>query len=182
MSKTTRAGQPDIEEFESHVREHQAGLRAFIRALGADEAWVDDLAQEAFLVAYRRFHDFEPGTDFGKWLRSIARRLLANERRKEARHCRLLPFAVADALLHQEPDQDAASPDPEGLLPVMQECVDRLPDRSRDLLRRRYAANEKAKDIAQDLRITADLVRQQLFRIRMAVKECIESKGAGSQP
>ena len=66
---------PAPPDFEARVREHQAALRAFIRALGAEEAWVDDLAQEVFLVAHRRLNQFESGTDFGKWLRSIARYL-----------------------------------------------------------------------------------------------------------
>jgi RNA polymerase sigma-70 factor (ECF subfamily) len=179
MSKTVPSGRPATEEFEIQVVEHQSGLRAFIRALGADEAWVDDLAQEAFIIAYRRFDEFEPGTDFGKWLRSIARRLLANERRKEARHSRLLPFAVADILLRHEPE--TGGPDLDGLLPALRECVEQLPPRSRDLLQRRYAANENASSLARRLRLNADTVRQQLMRIRLAVKECIETKGAGLQ-
>jgi hypothetical protein len=31
-----------VDEFSVHVREHQAGLRAFIRALGVEADWVDD--------------------------------------------------------------------------------------------------------------------------------------------
>ena len=169
---------PATQEFEARVREHQAGLRAFIRALGADEAWVDDLAQEVFIVAYRRLNQFEPGTDFGKWLRSIARYLVANERRKEARHSRLLPFAVVDALLAHEPE-NAAETSIADLLPAMRDCVEQLPPRSRELLQRRYAGNENAATLARGLRMNADAVRQQLLRIRLAVKECVERKVVG---
>jgi hypothetical protein len=35
------------------IREHQAGLRAFVRALGVEADWVDDVAQEVFLIAYQ---------------------------------------------------------------------------------------------------------------------------------
>jgi RNA polymerase sigma-70 factor (ECF subfamily) len=166
-------------EFENHIREHQAGLRAFIRALGADDAWVDDLAQEVFLVAYRRMDDFAPGTDFGKWLRAIARRLLANERRKEARHARLLPFAVADLLFEQELQQPVDGPDLERLLPALRECVERLPTHSRELLHRRYAFSENAATLARELHLKADNVRQQLMRIRLLVRQCLEQKNAG---
>jgi RNA polymerase sigma-70 factor (ECF subfamily) len=171
---------PDaMREFEDQVREHQAGLRAFIRALGIDEAWVDDLAQEAFIIAHRRLDEFEAGTDFGKWLRRIARNLAANERRKGARRSRLLPFAVADLLLEQTASNDTG-PDLEHLLPVMQECVGQLPERSRELLRRRYAASENAGEVARALGMGADAVRQALQRIRLAVKECIEKKAGGT--
>jgi RNA polymerase sigma-70 factor (ECF subfamily) len=160
-------------EFENLVREHQAGLRAFIRALGVDEAWVDDLAQEAFIVAFRRLDDFETGTDFGKWLRRIARNLAANERRKSARRSRLLPFAVADVLLDRGRAHDAAETEFDRLLPALQECVGQLPPRSRELLHRRYTAGENAGALARELRTTAEAVRQNLLRIRIAVKECI---------
>jgi RNA polymerase sigma-70 factor (ECF subfamily) len=176
MSKETPTETPAIPSFEDLVREHQAGLRAFIRALGADDAYVDDLAQEAFLVAYRRLGDFEAGTDFGRWLRGIARHLVANERRKEARRSRLLPFAVVDILLNREPADAVAPADLARLLPVMQECVGQLPPRNRELLQRRYAGGENARTLARELRLNADAVRQSLLRIRVAVKECIERK------
>jgi RNA polymerase sigma-70 factor (ECF subfamily) len=168
-----------VHEFENLVREHQAGLRAFIRALGVEDGWVDDLAQESFIVAYRRLEDYETGTDFGKWLRSIARNLVANERRKSARRSRLLPFAVADVLLNHGHGSDVAGTYLDRLLPAMQECVGQLPQRSRELLHRRYAASENASALARELRMTADSVRQHLLRIRVAVKECIEKKLGG---
>jgi RNA polymerase sigma-70 factor, ECF subfamily len=180
MSQENPTETPATPPFEDLVREHQAGLRAFIRALGADEAFVDDLAKEAFIVAYRRLDDFEAGTDFGRWLRGIARHLVANERRKDARRSRLLPLAVADILLNREPAD--APVDFARLLPVMQECVGQLPPRNQELLQRRYAGGENAQSLARELRLKADAVRQTLLRIRVAVKECIERKSAGARP
>ena len=135
---------PEVESFGALVREHQAGLRAFVRMLGADAASVDDLAQEVFLVAWRRMADFDAGTDFGKWLRGIARHLLTNERRKEARRARLLPGAVTDLLLEHADGGALAAFDLRRLVPLMEECVGQLPQRSRELLHRRYVASEHA--------------------------------------
>lgn len=173
---TATAECPASQDFEARVREHQAALRAFIRALGAEEAWVDDLAQEVFIVAHRRLNQFEPGSDFGKWLRRIARNLVANEHRKKARHSRLLPFAIADALLTGDPETPSSIAD---LLPAMRECVEELSPRSRELLQRRYVHNENAASLARGLGMNGDAVRQQLMRIRLAVKECVERKAAG---
>jgi len=176
MSQENPTTTPATPPFEDLVREHQAGLRAFIRALGADEAFVDDLAQESFIVAYRRLDAFAAGTDFGRWLRGIARHLVANERRKDARHSRLLPLAVADILMNHEPADAPA--DFARLLPVMRDCVGQLPPRNRELLQRRYAGGENARSLARKLRLKADAVRQTLLRIRVTVKECIERKSA----
>ena len=101
--------QDEIETFSGLVKEHQAGLRAFVRALGVDDVWVDDLAQEAFLVAYRRRDDFDPEADFGKWLRGIARRLVANERRKAGRRSRLLHDSLTDLLMEAAPSEEPAA-------------------------------------------------------------------------
>ena len=61
----------------------------------------------------------------------------------------------------------------------LRECVEQLPPRSRKLLQRRYTADENATTLARRLSMNADAVRQQLLRIRVAVKGCIEKKIAG---
>ena len=171
-----------IEAFSALVREHQAWLRAYVRALGVDEIWVDDIAQETFLVAYRKQGDFDAGADFGKWLRGIARHLVANERRKSARHSRLLNGAVADELVaapDAEDGREAASA--AEMLAAMRGCVGDLPPRQRELLDRRYARGEKASELAAALRQSAEAVRQALGRIRGAIKACVERKLEGTR-
>ena len=170
-----------IAAFSALVLEHQAGLRAFVRALGVDEIWVDDIAQEAFLVAYRRQDNFETGADFGKWLRGIARHLVANERRKSARHSRLLHAAVVDALAAAEADGRETANTAE-LLATMRGCVGELPPRQRELLERRYVGGQNSCELAAVMRMSADAVRQSLTRIRVAVKACVERKLEGTRP
>lgn len=175
MPSDTPVASERPDSFEARVRDHQAGLRAYVRALGVDDAWVDDVAQEAFIVAYGRLVDFQPDADFGRWLRGIARRLVANERHKEARRSRLLPLAVAEVLQDRE---DAGASGPAVLVPILQECVGQLPERSRELLHRRYAGSETIEALAQELQLRADALRQSLLRIRIAVKRCVERKRA----
>lgn len=164
-----------IDRFEALVREHQAGLRAYVRALGAQDAWVDDLAQEVFLVAYRRLDHFETGADFGRWLRGIARHLVLNERRKHARRSRLLQEAIADVLMEEDSEPAPDTPLP-GLLRAMAECVKQLPSRSRELLQRRYADSTDAPTLARDFNLSPMAVRQTLVRSRAAVRRCIGGK------
>jgi RNA polymerase sigma-70 factor (ECF subfamily) len=172
----------NLQSFEACVREHQAGLRAFIRSLGAQEIWVDDLAQEAFLIAYRRLNDFETGADFGAWIRGIARNLVANERRKEVRRSRLLHGSLVDVLMESATAGPRDEADLSAWVTVMQECVGQLTARSRDLLRRRYAGGEKASGLARELGLSAASVRQKLRRIRLWVKECVENKLVEAKP
>jgi RNA polymerase sigma-70 factor (ECF subfamily) len=164
--------------FEAQVREQQAGLRAYIRALGVEDAWVSDLAQETFVVAYRRWDEFHAGQGVGKWLRGIARNLVANERRKGARRARLLPLAMADVLAGAE-ETDEASARADLLLQAMRECVHQLPERSRAILHGRYARGLSSPTLAVEWATTAESMRQTLVRIRVAVKACVERRLAG---
>ena len=52
--------------FDLLVLEHHVQVRAFGRSLGVEPEWVDDIAQEAFLTAYRDWKTFDSTRDFGK--------------------------------------------------------------------------------------------------------------------
>ena len=89
-------------EFESLVVEHHVRVRAFVRSLGVAPDWVDDIAQEAFLTAYREWDSYDTSRDFGKWLRGIAANIVRNEIRKDARvrEIESLPFEERQAALY----------------------------------------------------------------------------------
>lgn len=162
--------------FEQIVREHQSGLRAYVRALGAHDAWVDDLAQEVFLVAYRRFDHFDSSADLGRWLRGIARNLVMNELRKHARRSRLLHESLAGALAEAEDTTPFARSSAARVIQVMTDCVSQLPPLSRELLQRRYAESLAASALARALNLSAAAVRQTLLRTRAAVRRCMAVK------
>jgi RNA polymerase sigma-70 factor, ECF subfamily len=69
-----RAQQGCAKSFEELVRRHQVPLVHFLRRRGsADEA--EDVAQEAFLQAYKNLARYRPRWRFSTWLFTIARRL-----------------------------------------------------------------------------------------------------------
>src|SRR5262249_27411652 len=145
--------------------------------LGVEAAWVDDLAQEAFIVAYRRYDSFDSQKDFGNWLRGIARNLVANERRKEARHARLLDGAFTDLMLEAQRDSTSEEPvETSCLVEAINECIGQLPENSRELLRKRYQGDANASSLSNTFKKSPEAIRQTLVRIRLLVKECVERK------
>ncbi|KPD22359.1 RNA polymerase sigma factor [Idiomarina abyssalis] len=77
----------DQHAFATLVRQHQNGVRNFLRRLTAgDHAQADDLAQEVFLRAYKSLKSFRAEASFSSWLHSIAYRSFLNERRKSHHH------------------------------------------------------------------------------------------------
>ncbi len=65
-----RAG--DDSAFGELVRRRQGSIRALSRRLAGDAALGDDLAQEAFVQAWRTLRQLREPSAFGGWLRQIA--------------------------------------------------------------------------------------------------------------
>lgn len=73
----------DRRAFEQLVRRHQGMVRAQLRRLlHGDDARADDLAQETFLLAWRKLHQFRGEARFSTWLYRIAYSCFLQARRK----------------------------------------------------------------------------------------------------
>ncbi len=84
--------------FEALYREHYAFAWRCARRLGASDADLDDVLQDTFAIAYRRFATLDPAVRPTTWLFGILRNVLRNRSRGERRHRRRL-----DALSLQQP-------------------------------------------------------------------------------
>ncbi|MGH2935397.1 MAG: RNA polymerase sigma factor [Gaiellaceae bacterium] len=71
-----------MQQFEQIYEKHRDAVRAYVRRR-APEDLVDDVVAETFLVCLRRI-DAVPETPL-PWLYAVARKTLANERRKLSR-------------------------------------------------------------------------------------------------
>jgi len=80
------ASSNDQAAFQLLVERHQSAIRGFLRRLlSGDHGTADDLAQETFLMAYRKIHTLKSGGSFVAWLHSIAYRQFLQFTRKHAR-------------------------------------------------------------------------------------------------
>jgi RNA polymerase sigma-70 factor, ECF subfamily len=167
-------GHGEREAFELVVVEHHVQLRAFIRSLGVDPDWVDDIAQEAFLTAYRKWGSFDQSRDFSKWLRGIAANIVRNELRKDSRRQRILRAELVELLIERHAEKEGP-PEPVGI-EAIRGCLAKLPLRDRELVQARYGNGESAPELAQRFQLNAENVRQLLLRIRLQLKKCVEQR------
>jgi RNA polymerase sigma-70 factor (ECF subfamily) len=79
----------DADTFVAAVEPHYPGLVRRLTAVVGDREMAFDLAQEAYLRAYRAWSGFD-GTDTRAWLYTIGLRLAFNERDRRRRWARLL--------------------------------------------------------------------------------------------
>ena len=168
--------------FMEQVENEQSGLKGFIRMLGVRPESVEDIAQEAFVIAYKKLEIFERGTNFGAWLRTIARNLVRNELRRQGRR-RVLANDVAEFLLSRA-DEKSTHPgveveqaeQHEQQVSALRKCLQKLPARSRRLVQQRYFEQLSLGVIAADEDTNANNVSQILFRLRAALSDCIQKQ------
>ncbi|MCP4785289.1 MAG: sigma-70 family RNA polymerase sigma factor [Fuerstiella sp.] len=158
--------------FETLVIEHHVRVRAFVRSLGVDPDWVDDVAQESFLTAYREWSAFDQTRDFGKWIRGIAANIVRNELRKDTRRQRIQHTELAEILLQRHAE---AKERMEPLtIEAVRECMGQLGPTSLEVVHGRYRDGIAAPEIAAALGLSAANVRQMLVRIRRQIRQCVE--------
>lgn len=159
----SRAG--DVEAFEQLVRLHQRGVYAFCRRLTGSHDEADDVAQEAFVRAYRSIDRFRGESRFGTWLRQIALNLV----RSGARRRRLLRTTPLDP--DTLPDDAAAGAGSERSLEAhdpfrskrLRDAVRELPDKQRQTLVLKMYEEMTHSEVARLMGCTVGTVKANLF-------------------
>lgn len=82
MSLAEAARRGSRSAFETLVEQTQPSLCAFLRARGASPDDAEEIAQEAYLRAWRRIRRYDSRWRFSTWLFTIAWRLLVSRRRR----------------------------------------------------------------------------------------------------
>lgn len=169
---------PDLKEFTRVISEHHSGLRYFIQGLGVNASWVDDVAQDAFLVAYRRWQEFDSVENPGAWLRTIARNLVLNETAKLNRRQRLLDENLTTLLLAAEHDAPAAGELADLTLrhDALRNCLARLTGKARSVIEARYFKDRNSSEIGHDFDMKPVAVRKMLFHARQALADCLKKE------
>ena len=93
-------------------------------------------------------------------------------RRQADYHSRFVPVAVAQQMerrLLEEEHQDRR-------LPHLRECLSKIKESARELVRRRYEDDLSMNEIAAQLNRTAGAIRKELCLVRQQLHECVERK------
>ena len=98
----------DDEAFAELVRRRQSWLRALLRRLTRDAALADDLAQQAFMMAWQKLPQLRTPAAFAGWLRSLAVNLWLQGRRVR-RELALDEFTATDLQMRPAAGTDPAA-------------------------------------------------------------------------
>lgn len=164
--------------FEILARENSRMLTVYLRSLVRDDSAIDDLFQEAMIVAWRRLDECDLDRPFGPWLRGIASRLVLAHYRKR----KTTPVLLHESVLHVvdrhfENINLLAGDTWDDKVAALRECIDALPERQKSVIGGRYFDGLSAAEVAERFELSLEACKKRLQRGRAMLAECLKTKG-----
>lgn len=148
---------------------HQRALFAFFLAGSRDYSHAEDLLQRVTLILWEKFGEYDPALSYPAWAFGIARRQLALHFREGRRREVSLPADLLEEIGRgMESEADRLSAESRALT----QCLDKLPEPSRDLLRKRYVEGSSLSDLSRAMGQTLAALNMKLVRIRKMLLDC----------
>ena len=153
---------------------HQQQLRAFVVALAPDFSAADEVMQETFLEVSRKASEFQLGSNFPAWARTIARFKVLGLTRDRQRAASRLADDVVEALAAAAPPEED-----EGrylaVIDLLRKCLERLAPAARELVRLRYEGEHLPEEMARIRSQSVNAINVTLSRARLALRQCVEN-------
>ncbi len=159
-------------EFVRLLTEHQSSLRGYIVSLMPGLPGSEDVLQETNIALWKKRDRFQPGSNFTAWSFAVARYSTMEHRRKARRDQRLVFSDDLLETLAASPDE-IAPPQTEARRTALEGCLARLTEADRTLIQRRYGRGTTVQDYSDSAGRSAGALRISLFRIRAALRRCI---------
>nr|WP_300314991.1 RNA polymerase sigma factor RpoE [Halomonas sp.] len=188
-----RAQKGDTRAFDLLVKKYQHKILGLIGRYISDHAEVQDVAQEAFIKAYRALGKFRAESAFYTWMYRIAINTAKNHLVSKGRRPPGSDLDINDAEIIDMSGRLSDIETPEAAIARDQleeavfEAIENLPDDLRTAITLRELDGLSYEDIAQIMDCPVGTVRSRIFRAREAVDQHIQplvttSRNAESVP
>lgn len=161
------------EEFIRLFAANQRRIYGLVATMVPNMADADDVFQEISTSLWKKFDEFEPGTDFAAWALCFARFMVLKHYEKQRRRgCVVFDDEVL-ALIADDTTVEIAKLDHRH--EALHGCLQQLPDHSRQLLNARYESGLKTcQEVADHVGRSLQSVYKALSRIHELLLRCIE--------
>jgi RNA polymerase sigma-70 factor (sigma-E family) len=157
------------EPFDRFYRREYRQVVALAYALSGSQSGVEDLAQDAFVAAFRDWERVGRYVDPGAWVRRVvANRSVSVWRRRLAELRAVIRLAGGAPTTPKELEPAAGE---------VWKTVRRLPTRQAQAVALRYLEDRSIEDIAAILECSTGAVKQHLFRARRRLAEQLDKEG-----
>lgn len=173
-NQDTTSRDQKVKEFVSLLTSQQARIYAYILSLAPNFNDADDILQDTTKFMWERFDEFALGTDFLAWAKKIAYFLIMEYYRNKKK-----VFASCfDEQLIQKLDQNSRqlSGSSKDYQAYLKECLKKLKQQDRALLKLRYYGNHKVKELASRFGCSVQYVYRNISRIHQLLLACIQKQ------
>ncbi len=164
------------DDFAELVRRHQSRVFAILHRYERDAHKVEDLAQEAFVKAWRALGQFDGRAPFEHWLSSITTRVALDHLRKEKRRQNEigLPELGEDALDWLRSGDEKNELDARGAAELLELAMRELSPADRVVITMQELEGRSVKEIAAAIGASGVAVRVRAMRARSRLRQALE--------
>ncbi|MCC6806015.1 MAG: sigma-70 family RNA polymerase sigma factor [Deltaproteobacteria bacterium] len=184
LTDDVRAAQRgDEPAFVRLIERYQNAVSAVALAIVRNASWSQDVAQDAFVSAWRHLKELRRPESFGPWLLQLVRKEALTQLRQNKRRARredgfqtLQPVAAGDA---------SAALDERTMYEKLYAALDDVPADARELLLLYYREGKSSEQVGRLLDLGAAAVRKRLERAREILRDrfdAIEAAAKKSAP
>jgi RNA polymerase sigma-70 factor (ECF subfamily) len=159
------------ERFMSLYTAVQRRLYHYVISLVPDENTVDDIIQETVSFMWKKFDEFEPGTDFIAWAFSIAKYRIFDHIKQQKKEKK--SFSSETIRTIQEVFEARSDKDEDHRMEALRNCLKKLSYQDQQLLVMRYEVDATLKSISQRIEQSINTIYNRLYRIRIALMNCV---------
>ncbi|MBI5960647.1 MAG: RNA polymerase sigma factor [Chloroflexi bacterium] len=169
-----RARQGDQAAWSALVQQHQEALfrLAYLMVGDADEA--QDIAQEAFIRAYRLWDRFDSTRPLRPWLLRITSNLARNHRRGAGRYWAALVRLVQSEAAGEEPDSAETINGQQMEARALWQAVKKLDGKDQQVIYLRFFLDLPVAEVAETLELPPGTVKSRLHRALERLRGVIE--------
>jgi RNA polymerase sigma factor (sigma-70 family) len=150
----------------------------FIFRMVREREQVEDLTQEAFIKAFASLGSFNDEYAFSTWLYKIATNNSIDFIRKK----KLQMFSIDKPIESKDSDftfelpDDSYEPVAGQKVAMLNEAIDRLPEKYRMVIRLRHVEERSYEEIARQLKLPIGTVKAHIFRARELLYKQLKGK------
>lgn len=165
-------GKSDYVSYNKLFERYYGRLCRYVYGLLMDKNDTEDVVQELFLNLWKNRKQIEIKENVSGYLYKMAKHLALNHLRSRKQYNDLSETPEQPALSYEDTRLES-----EEFRQALYGCIDRLPDRCREVLLLHRLKGLKQKEISEKLDISVKTIKNQIWSSLQKLKRCLELKG-----
>ncbi|QEG24865.1 sigma-70 family RNA polymerase sigma factor [Mariniblastus fucicola] len=161
------------------VAQYQRQLLFFIFGIYPNHDAAEDILQETNKIIWTKRDEFQPGSNFLAWARTIAKfQTLSYLKTRNSKSWLHFDSNVVYELARKLEDRDSLI---EGRKTYLEQCMSLLAEKDQELVLRKYELQETNREISRETGRSEGGLKQAFLRIRRLLRVCVERKEAAAE-